>query len=106
MALPLLLLGGGSLALVGGLLRSSGGDLDGEAVGDSIATALEAGFDALPPVMASFSVGVVDGVAESAEAVREALRGRETGVMAGITMLFIAYATFRSVKAMTGGASS
>ena len=106
MALPLLLLGGGSLALVGGLLRSSGVDLDGEDVGDSIATALEAVFDALPPVMASFSVGVVDGVAESAEAVREALRGRETGVMAGITMLVIAYATFRSVQAMAGGASS
>jgi len=103
MVLPLLLLGGGAAAVVGGLLRSSGIDLDGEDVGDSIATALEVVFDALPPVMASFSVGVVDGVAESAEAVREALRGREAGVMAGITMLFIGWATVRSMKSITGG---
>ncbi len=111
MALPLLLLGGGGLALGGAYLRSKGliGDdglidlPEGEEIGDAIAGALEELFDALPPVMASFSVGVVDGVGESTNAVREALRGRETAVMTGITMLFIGWATIRSMKAITGG---
>lgn len=112
MALPLLLLGGGGLAVAGAYLRSKGLigedgliDLpDGEEIGEVLAGTLEELFDALPPVMASFSVGVVDGIGESANAVRDALRGRETAVMTGITMLFIGWATIRSMKAITGGA--
>lgn len=112
MALPLLLLGGTAVGLGGAYLRSKGfigedGLIDlpeGEEIGDALAGALEELFDALPPVMASFSVGVVDGIGESANAVREALRGRETAVMTGITMLFIGWATIRTMKSITGGA--
>jgi len=111
MVLPLLLLGGGVVALGGAALRAKGilGEdglidiPDGDEIGAVVADALEVVFDALPPVMASFSVGVVDGIAESTNAVREALRGRETAVMAGITMALIGWATIRSMKVITGG---
>lgn len=103
MVLPLLLLGGGSAALIGGLLKSSGVELDGEDVGEGLASAFEVVFDALPPLLASFSVGVVDGVAASTVAVREALEGRETAFIQGTTMLLIGWATIRTMKTLTGG---
>lgn len=103
MVLPLLLIGGGSIALVGGLLRASGVELDGDDVGEALADSLEVVFDALPPILASFSVGLVDGVAESTKAVRGALEGRETAFIQGATMLLIGWATIRTMKTITGG---
>ena len=107
--LPLLLLGGTVLGLGGAALRSQGllgedglFDLpEGEEIGGAVADALGVVFDALPPVMASFSVGVVDGIAESSEAVRDTLRGRETAVAQGITMFIIGWAVIRTMKSIT-----
>ena len=109
MVLPLLLLGGTVLGLGGAALRSQGilgedGLIDlpeGAEIGEAVADALSVVFDALPPVMASFSVGVVDGVGESSKAVRDTLRGKETVVAQGVTMFLISWAVLRTMKSMT-----
>lgn len=109
MVVPLLLLGGTVLGLGGAALRSSGligedGLIDlpeGAEIGEAVADGLEVLFSAIPPVMASFSVGVVDGVGESSKAVRDTLRGRETAVVQGMTMFIIGWAVIRTMKSIT-----
>ena len=97
MVLPLLI---GITAVGGGLawVLDKGNLLDadsvGEDIGEAIGTGAEILIDTIPPIMARIGPAFV-------EATREALRGRETAFMTGLTMFFIAWAGIRTMKQMT-----
>jgi len=104
MVLPLILgvtAVGGGLAWVldkGNLLDS---DTVGEEIGEAIGTGAEILIDTIPPIMARVGPALVEGAVDTVEATREALRGRESAFMAGITMFFIGWASIRVMKQMT-----
>ena len=104
MVLPLLIgvsAVGGGLAWVldrGNLLDA---DSIGEDIGEAIGTGAEILIDTIPPIMARIGPALVEGAVDTVEATREALRGRETAFMTGLTMFFIAWAGIRTMKQMT-----
>lgn len=104
MVLPLLI---GVSAVGGGLawVLDKGNLLDadsiGEDIGEAIGTGAEILIDTIPPIMARIGPALVEGAVDTVEATREALRGRETAFMTGLTMFFIAWAGIRTMKQMT-----
>tara|TARA_R110001599_G_scaffold145813_4_gene328581 strand:+ start:617 stop:940 length:324 start_codon:yes stop_codon:yes gene_type:complete len=104
MVLPLLI---GITAVGGGLawVLDKGNLLDadsvGEDIGEAIGTGAEILIDTIPPIMARIGPALVEGAVDTVEATREALRGRETAFMTGLTMFFIAWAGIRTMKQMT-----
>ena len=104
MVLPLIL---GVSAVGGGLawILDRGGLLDadtvGEDIGEAIGTGAEILIDTIPPIMARIGPALVEGAVDTVEATREALKGRETAFMTGITMFFIGWASIRVMKQIT-----
>ena len=104
MVLPLIL---GVTAVGGGLawVLDKGGLLDADSVGEDIGEAIGVGaeilIDTIPPIMARIGPALVEGAVDTVEATREALRGRESAFMTGLTMFFIGWASIRAMKQLT-----
>ena len=104
MVLPLIL---GVTAVGGGLawVLDKGGLLDADSVGEDIGEAIGVGaeilIDTIPPIMARIGPALVEGAVDTVEASREALRGRESAFMTGLTMFFIGWASIRVMKQLT-----
>tara|TARA_R110000822_G_scaffold52309_2_gene135580 strand:- start:130 stop:462 length:333 start_codon:yes stop_codon:yes gene_type:complete len=92
---------GGGLAWVLDKANLLDADSVGEDIGEAIGTGAEILIDTIPPIMARIGPALVEGAVDTVEATREALRGRESAFITGLTMFFISWASIRVMKQLT-----
>ena len=70
----------------------------GEEIGEVIGKVIAGVVSAIPEVVEEAGPAIVDGVAASAVATRESLRGREAALAFGITVLAITFTSYWAIK--------
>ena len=72
----------------------------GEEIGETIGETMAGVIKAVPAIIEEVGPAIVDGLSASVSATREALRGREHNMAAGLTIVVISITAWWAVKGM------